>query len=798
MATKRRLVAVGIGGAALALALAGLRLGPTTYADSDPAAKYGAGLRTLLARDPGDQAGRPGIKDADTLSVIIRAQSDVSPRLRALGVNVRSVVGNGAIITADVPRGVLPEVGKLGAVAAIEAPVLVSPTNDLSAQAMQVDKLQTQMGLDGTGVLVGVVDTGIDFTHGDFKNADGSSRILRIWDQSVNGTPPSSPPGANISYGNECIGPNFSGCTEIDESGHGTHVAGTAAGNGNSTSSKAFQGMAPKADIAIVKTTFTSDKIIDAWTYLINLAKSRNQPIVINNSLTSQFGPHDGTGQMDQTLDALSAPGVVFVVAAGNDAARGIHQQATLANGVSKAITWGYTGPGTAFNRSNIGIYTDVANQVSYAINLPAGLTLTNKETGGSCPLIITPGPTVVVNCVSPAGDSVVINSGLDPFSGKSNVLSIDLSFKNNLSGTWSVNATGTSIGNTGLVDAYLGYGSESIGAKDIFTNPTAAGTVGEPGTAKKAITVGAYVTRNSWTCEVATCKGGTVKYPDPLPAIGSVSTFSGIGTTRDGRNKPEVIAPGQGIFSAKSKDQKFVDPLFVSVDGQHYLLQGTSMATPGVSGVIALLLQKNRLFGPDEIVTALIKTATGNGGAYKADSGFGKVDALAAANLLLAGTPTPASTTISPVSGGTLTNNNGSLQLTFPPGAVSEPITVTYQPLTVSGPPGAVGLASFALTAASASGPVTQFGTTITITVTYNPAQLGGLPESKIQIYFQQGDGNWVALKTTVDPVRRTAMATVDHFTVFGVFASPDGPDAGSKAFLPALLKAAIARSGW
>lgn len=132
----------------------------------------------------------------------------------------------------------------------------------------------------------------------------------------------------------------------------------------------------------------------------------------------------------------------------------------------------------------------------------------------------------------------------------------------------------------------------------------------------------------------------------------------------------------------------------------------------------------------------------------------------------------------IDPRDGGTLTNNNGSVQLAFPTGAVAEPVTVSYAPIATGGPSGAVGLAGFALTARTASGAtVAQFDKPLVITVRYDPAQLGGVPESAIQIFFQKENGDWVALVTTVDTIGHVATATVDHLTMFGAFASPGGP---------------------
>ncbi|HEX2173117.1 MAG TPA: S8 family serine peptidase [Dehalococcoidia bacterium] len=165
-----------------------------------------------------------------------------------------------------------------------------------------------------------------------------------------------------------------------------------------------------------------------------------------------------------------------------------------------------------------------------------------------------------------------------------------------------------------------------------------------EPGTANEATTVGSYVTRVTLTSQV-----GQVGYQNP-PPLGSVSSFSGRGTTRDGRPKPNVIAPGEGIFSAKSQDVT-VQPELVSPDGRHFLSQGTSMASPAVAGVVALMLQRSRTLSPDDLIPAIQDTARGNAGRYDTASGFGKVDALALYQRVAgpADTPTPTATVAAP-----------------------------------------------------------------------------------------------------------------------------------------------------
>ncbi|HEX2173118.1 MAG TPA: S8 family serine peptidase, partial [Dehalococcoidia bacterium] len=265
-------------------------------------------------------------------------------------------------------------------------------------------------------------------------------------------------------------------CSQRDTSGHGTHVTGTAAGNGGGT---AFRGMAPRVDIAVIKpghpTTgfnLTSDAVIDAWSYLVNLARSRNQPIVINNSFAGQFGSHDGRGAIDVTLDALAGPGVIFVVAAGNDGDEPIHTQTTSTNGGTATIAWNHSASGRTVeppSRSILTAWTNPNNQITYNLSPPGNVTLT-AEGSGACPSNFPPTMTATVICEDRAtGYWVTINNGPDSFTGQ-NVLRVQIRKDSSVgvgdTGAWSVQAVGTSIGGNGVVDAYLGTGGNFGGGR--------------------------------------------------------------------------------------------------------------------------------------------------------------------------------------------------------------------------------------------------------------------------------------------------------------------------------------------
>jgi subtilisin family serine protease len=165
-------------------------------------------------------------------------------------------------------------------------------------------------GLDtsytGKGVIIGVIDQGIDYNHPDFQNPDGSTRVLRYWDHSVNG------PNTPSEYGYGCVWDendiNQGICTSIETgSTHGTNVAGMAASNASANGSNI--GFAPEASLIVVETDFSitnwSLSIAEACDYIFKVADSLDMPAVINISLGSYYGTHDGLDPASEMIDSL-------------------------------------------------------------------------------------------------------------------------------------------------------------------------------------------------------------------------------------------------------------------------------------------------------------------------------------------------------------------------------------------------------------------------------------------------------------------------------------------------------------
>ena len=198
-------------------------------------------------------------------------------------------------------------------------------------------------------MIVGIIDTGIDYNHEDFMDADGNSRILSIWDQKRHGGP--SPTEIQGSYGTECDSESISdgSCPMIDSDGHGTHVAGTAAGR-----DPVYGGVAPDANIIVVSydssldlgsgyaDTIFSTNICQAAYYVFEKASELGMPAVVNLSLGTHIGPHDGTSLFEECLSGLvnGASGRAIVAAAGNEYSddtyyTGIHAGFEVSNSIA-------------------------------------------------------------------------------------------------------------------------------------------------------------------------------------------------------------------------------------------------------------------------------------------------------------------------------------------------------------------------------------------------------------------------------------------------------------------------------
>ncbi|MDP1677116.1 MAG: S8/S53 family peptidase [Bacteroidota bacterium] len=565
----------------------------------------------------------------------------------ALEIGILPMSFNGNFYTARVTMDQLIQLSNSNAVAFIEAPKMRYPTMNLSLPEMKVDKVHAGLVnstvYKGKNVIVGVIDSGIDWKHQDFRSDTDTtkSRILFLWDQ-TDDRAGIGPTGFNYGaeytqaqINNELDGTPANVVLEADVNGHGTHVAGTAAGDG-SASNGLYKGVAPEADLIIVKGGdggFSTTNIINGISYIRQKAVAAGKLFVINMSLGGHDGSHDGIQAEEVTVNTElnGKTGRQIAIAAGNEGSDLIHADGTLAQGGSKSIVFtipAYTPTaGTENDAVNFSMWYKGGDSLTVALKTPNNTTVT--ATSGQLQTVVTAqGFVQIANA----------NNGVNSSNNSKECAITVVDFNGSVepvSGAWTITVTGTTVTQGGTFDIWLagstisGNGGEPV---EITTGASQTKLVGMPATAEKGITVGAYVTKWSWAAV-----GGNFSY-NGTSRVGDFSTFSSMGPTRDGRQKPDISAPGQGIASTLSSASSHGDQ--VTLNGKkYYITQGTSMATPHVAGLIALILQAKPTVTSDAIRTALKSTARKDaftGGSASVQWGSGKVDAQAVLQNLL------------------------------------------------------------------------------------------------------------------------------------------------------------------
>jgi subtilisin family serine protease len=555
--------------------------------------------------------------------------------VRSAGAVVNSVYPG--FVTAQLTAAQILALARLNGVSYVDPGSVSHPTNDVSVPETGAGLLHAgylnSTQYRGKGAIILLYDTGIDWKHLDFRSpADPTkSRVLSIWDQTLTPVAGETSP-SGFPYGveytqaqiNAELGSSPPGVVrERDTFGHGTHVAGTAAGNGLAHPN-AYTGMAPDADIIIVKGgngTFNEPKIIDGLTYAHNKAVAFGEPVVVNMSLGGQDGPHDGTLPEEVAVTSFTATaGQVVCIAAGNDGGNLIH--VTGSAGATSTFTFtvpAYTPGPSGSNQIIFDLWLNGAPQVGASATSPDGYTATAAYVAGGSQ-----------GDGNNSADGVFTVYNKPSSNGARNVrLEVsDNGVNFPKSGTWTLSVTnpGAAVKYDGWLAAnQVGSGVVTIAGGDVNE------TVASPGTASGAITVGCYVTRWTWPSYT----GPNYLYTG-TDRTSNISDFSSIGPTRDGRQKPDLAAPGQGIASALSGSYVPVgdDSVWIAPDKKHRIDQGTSMSTPHVTGAAALILGAYPTTTAAEVKSLLTSSATSDqstGSVPNAVWGSGKLDVLEA-----------------------------------------------------------------------------------------------------------------------------------------------------------------------
>lgn len=591
------------------------------------------------------------------IDVLIERKPGVSLNELSTAMQIHGNPGRSKIISGRVKVENLPRLEKK--VLRLETSRPVSKALDKSLKFIKADQKSLEniqspiSGLDitGAGVIIGIIDDGCDFNHPNFKKPNGDTRLLFLWDQktTTDKHPTKYPYGTefnaksiNNALHNSPSNPydintedsNKSGLGYKPESGaHGTHVMDIAAGK---SANPNYVGVAPEADLIFVQLgsptepneieneergTFGSSKyLVDAFNYIIE--KAGNKPVVINMSLATNGGAHNGRALTDIMFDdKLKNKKRALVIAAGNAAEGQIHFSKEVAPNESCEIQWSMSGDENTlekswYSRYEMEIWYSKEKKMRVEIfkpsaNAPLLTCAYNEET--MSPDSSTKPLALVTNYESTTDEENHVD------------ILIDHNNTNFKKGNWKIRLVNEEnddpdLGNT-TIHAWIERNDQY--PSKFTTGSTSECTINGIGTANLPIVVGAYDNSNEHK---------------PIE-------YSGSGPSRNMQffEKPEISAPGENITSARalsvigSAVSVTVLPAARFTELTSSDENGTSMAAPHVTGIIALMFHAAKLAGRpvpkiEEIRQVLRETVISNEeGEYNNQLGYGRVNALEA-----------------------------------------------------------------------------------------------------------------------------------------------------------------------
>jgi subtilisin family serine protease len=461
--------------------------------------------------------------------VVVFIRCDEQARLEHLKTHkIRVNQARGKVRTAFLPLANLSELSEEAAVHRIIPSRYLQPLMEVAASKVHLPEFRFKTNLSGKGVIIGIVDSGIDPKHPAFKD-----RILRIWDQTLPG--PGVPEG---DYGAEFTGAML--LVSRDNHGHGTHVAGIAAG-----ADSVYGGVAPGAELIIVKSTFQEAHIADGVRYIFRVASELGRPAVVNLSLGGHGDPHDGSDPLSQIINAESGPGRIVCCAAGNEGNDNIHAQIAVPQGGNRTILF-HVPPSAgedAVRFAALNGWYSGRDKFEIAARSPNGFQTPYQG------IIAKGSPTQIHDL--PDGRVRISTPDTDPINDDHNFL-IEILPSNGSSqavtpGTWRLRLRGAEV-NNGQVDVWALDNSQRLDVVFIARSVQDTMKIGSPGAAARAITVVSYNTKNRWHDRDGNEQQMGIE-------LSEISDFSSEGPLRNGGHKPDVFRPlgrfdgGAGLY---------------------------------------------------------------------------------------------------------------------------------------------------------------------------------------------------------------------------------------------------------